>query len=91
MSLIDHHAGSTLRGLREQRGLSPEALAAAIRDQAASAPWGDRGCVDAHTIRRIEKHGHVPSTRVRFVLAAFFALNPHDIWQAQNARVALRA
>jgi len=86
--LIDHAAAQRIRELREIRGFSPEALAAAIKDASKNAPWGERGAVDAHTIRRIEKHGHVPGPRVQFVLARFFDLTPHELWQPRRSRVA---
>ena len=86
--LIDHAAAQRIREMREARGYSPEALAAAIRDAAQDAPWGDRGAVDAHTIRRIEKTGHVPGPRIQFVLASFFGLVPHELWLPRASRLA---
>lgn len=88
VALIDHAAAQSIREMREARGYSPEALSAAIRDASKDAPWGDRGAVDAHTIRRIEKHGHVPGPRVQFVLSAFFGMTPHEMWRPSSGRVA---
>lgn len=84
MPMIDFAAAEAIREMRVELGFSPEALAAAIKERAKDAPWGDRGAVDAHTIRRIEKHGHVPGPRIQFVLAAFFDQSPHDIWQTRR-------
>lgn len=84
MAFIDHTAASAIRQLREDAGHnSAEALAGAIRAAAPRAAWGDRGTVDAWTIRMVEK-GHVPGPRIRFVLASFFGRVPSEIWQAQN-------
>lgn len=88
MALIDHFAAQRLREMREDRGLSPEQLASELRRAARSAPWGERGCVDAHTIRRIERHGHVPGPRVQFVLANFFGCPMRDIWVPSRQRAA---
>lgn len=87
MPLIDVHGAQRLADLRESRGLSPEALSAEIATAAVAAPWGRRGSVDAHTIRRIERYGHVPGPRVAFVLASYFDLQPHELWQPGNRRV----
>lgn len=86
--LIDHAAAQSIREMRELRGYSPEALAAAIKEAAKTAPWGERGAVDAHTIRRIEKHGYVPGPRVQFVLASYFGLIVHELWRPSSSRVA---
>jgi DNA-binding XRE family transcriptional regulator len=86
--LIDHAAAQRIREMREAQGYSPESLAAAIKAAAADAPWGERGAVDAHTIRRIEKHGHVPGPRVQFVLANYFGLTVHELWEPRASRVA---
>lgn len=88
MALIDHYAAQRLKDLREEAGLSPEALSTAIRIAADDAPWGDRGAVDAHTIRRIERRGHVPGPRVQFVLSHFFGMPMREIWAPSNQRVA---
>lgn len=72
---IDLDGAMALRELREARGLTPEALAADIARMAY-----ERGSVDASTIRRIEKFGHVPRPRVAFVLAAYFEMVPHELW-----------
>jgi ribosome-binding protein aMBF1 (putative translation factor) len=88
MSLIDIHAAQRIQEMREARGLSPEALAADIATHALSAGWGRRGSVDAHTIRRIERHGHVPGPRVAFVMASYFGMPPHELWEARNRRAA---
>jgi hypothetical protein len=88
MPLIDHIAADKLIHLREARGLSPEGLSLAIKRAAPDAAWRERGAVDAHTIRRIERRGHVPSPRVRFVLAQFFDIEPGEIWAPHNRRLA---
>jgi len=84
--LVDHVAAHRIREMREAQGYSPESLAAAIREAAKSAPWGNRGACDAHTIRRIENKGHVPGPRVQFVLAAFFGLTVHELWLSRSSR-----
>lgn len=86
MPMVDFAAAQRIREMREAQGYSPEALAAAIRDAAQTAPWGDRGAVDAHTVRRIEREGHVPGPRVMFVLARFFDLTPHELWLPRSSR-----
>jgi Predicted transcription factor, homolog of eukaryotic MBF1 len=84
--MVDFAAAQRIRELRELQGFSPEALAEAIKEAATKEPWGDRGAVDAHTIRRIERSGHVPGERVRFVLSRFFGMVPHELWQPAQAR-----
>jgi hypothetical protein len=91
MAFIDHFAAQRLRQMREEAGLSPEAMADQIRRAAKTAPWGDRGAVDAHTIRRIERRGHVPGPRVQFVLSNFFGTQMRDIWVPANRQVAMAA
>lgn len=82
MAFIDYTAAADLKELREERGFnSPEALAQAIKLRAEKAEWGEKGAVDAHTIRRVEKHGHKPGPRARFVLAMFFDRRPDEIWR----------
>lgn len=88
MALIDFTAADCLRELREEHGLSPEALADELRERAKREPWGARGAVDAHTIRRIENRGHVPGPRIQFVLARFFDLSTRDIWAPGHQRAA---
>lgn len=91
MAFTNYDAADKLKELRETAGLSPEGLARAIRDAAETAPWGDRGCVDAHTIRRIERRGHVPGPRVRFVISHFYGVPMHEIWNEAKHRVAVAA
>lgn len=90
MALIDIHAAERIREMREARGMSPEALASDITRRAMSEGWGTRGTVNAHTIRRIEAQGHVPGPRVAFVLASYFGLAPHQVWEPANRRLANR-
>lgn len=85
MSLIDIYAAQDLKRMRKERGLSPEDLADEICLVAAREGWGKRGTVDAHTIRRIERYGHVPGDRVCFVLASYFGKVPHEVWIPHNA------
>jgi DNA-binding XRE family transcriptional regulator len=87
MALIDHYAAQRLRDMREERGLSPETLAAEIREHIKSQGWGSRGAVDPHTIRRIERRGHVPGPRIAFVIANYFELRPNELWLPANRRV----
>jgi DNA-binding XRE family transcriptional regulator len=42
--------------------------------------------VSGHTIRRIERDHAVPTPRVQFALAKFFALRPTEIWQVERRR-----
>lgn len=86
MSLIDIHAAERIVEMREARGLSPESLADDISRHALTNGWGVRGSVNAHTIRRIERKGHVPGPSVAFVIASYFETVPHDIWRAGNRR-----
>lgn len=88
MPFIDTEASALITKLREERGLSPEDLAAEIRSMARKlGPAWTRGTVDPYTIRRIEGNptrgrlGLVPGTRVQFVIAHYFGLVPHDIWK----------
>lgn len=78
MPLIDFLGSKRLRELREDQGLSPEALAQEIRSRAMAEGW-KRGTVDAYTIRRAER-GFVPSLRSRHVLASYFQVRPGEIW-----------
>lgn len=80
-SFVDYGAGAQVRELREDRGLnSPEALAQDIKRVALTASWGERGCVDAWTVRQIERKGRVPGVRVQFVLANYFGVDRRSIW-----------
>lgn len=91
MPMVDFAAAQRIREMREARGYSPEALASAIREASKDAPWGDRGAVDAHTIRRIERSGHVPGPRVQFVLSQFFGFAaPHELWLPRSSRATER-
>lgn len=88
MQITDHRAASRLVELRELNGInSPEALAQAIRVAALAQPWGEKGTVDAHTIRRIERFGHVPGARIRFVIAHYFGLRPDELWERTSRQV----
>jgi ribosome-binding protein aMBF1 (putative translation factor) len=73
--MVDFAAAQRIREMRESQGLSPEALAAAVKEAAETAPWGNRGAVDAHTI-------------VQFVIANFFGVVLHDLWEPRRGRVA---
>lgn len=87
MPFIDQHAKAKVRELREERGLSQEGLAIAIRRHARREGWLSEdgiGAVDPFTIRRIESFGHCPSERIRLVIALFFGVRPNDIWQPSN-------
>lgn len=87
MPFIDIRAADQLRALREDRGLSVEALATDIKRVAARNDWYKvHGAVDAFTLRRIEDQGHCPSERVRLVVALYFGLRPSEIWQPANRR-----
>lgn len=88
-AFVDHGAGAQIRELREDRGLnSPEALAADIRRAARTAPWGERGSVDAWTIRQIERNGRVPGMRIQFVLSHYFGVDRRAIWVPGRQRAA---
>lgn len=87
MPMTDFHAATTVRDLRESAGKSQEALARDIRRMAETNGWFRvHGAVDAFTIRRIERDGHCPSERVRFVIALYFGQQPRDIWRPENRR-----
>lgn len=85
MPFIDTYAADRIREMRDQRGLSPEALAREISKASRAHGW-ERGSVDAHTIRKIEGTGHVPTTRVRFVVSSYFGLLPHELWEPWRKR-----
>lgn len=89
MAFKDEGAGALVRELREERGLnSPEALANDVRLKARTEAWGERGAVDAWTIRQIERKGRVPGVRVQFVLAHYFGVDRRAIWVPGRERVA---
>jgi hypothetical protein len=83
MPYIDKAAAARVKGERESRGLSPEALAREIRSLASQRGW-KLGTVDAYTIRRIEGTAQrdplVPSIRVRCVLGLYFGIPHQQIW-----------
>lgn len=82
MPFIDTQAAARLVELREARGLSPEDLAREIAEMAKRlGPGWTRGAVDPYTIRRIEKKGFVPGTRVSFVIATYFEVDRREIWK----------
>lgn len=84
MPYINPTAARRLRTMREERGLSPEALAYVIAQLAEVKGWGNRGTVDPHTIRRVEKTGHIPGVRVQFVLAFWAQTVPHEFWRESD-------
>jgi hypothetical protein len=87
MPFVDYTAADRIRELREDRGLSNEALANAIKRYALEQDWAKvHGTVDPFTLRRIEHDGHCPSERVRVVIALFFEVRPRDIWRRENRR-----
>lgn len=88
MAFIDHYAASTIKEWREERGLSPEALAVEINAVGRDRGLGPKYTVHPHTIRRIEG-GHVPGIRVRMVVASFFEMPPHKLWRADRRQVAV--
>lgn len=63
-----------LKQLREDRGLSHEALSWAIYREG-------HGTVSGRNIRRIEDTGAIPTVRVRFALASYFGRAQSEIWQ----------
>lgn len=83
----DERAAALLTQLREDAGLSPEALSRAIF-------VADLGFVSGRTIRNIENEHHVPTLRVRASIARYFDRNPRSIWrnaptfQTRSRRVA---
>lgn len=89
MAFTDHHAASLITEMREARGLSPEALATEINAASRAQGLGAKFTVHPHTIRRIEREGHVPGVRVRLVLSSFFGLTPHELWRSDRRRVAV--
>lgn len=97
MPWTDERAAARIEEAREDLGLSQEGLANAIKLFAQERGWYKvidgraHGAVDAFTIRRIEK-GHVPSPRVRVVIAVYLSsstgkpVQPRDIWEPRNRR-----
>lgn len=87
MPFVDYIAADRVRNLREDRGLSVEGLAKAIKLAGNADQWGQvHGAVDAFTLRRVEREGHCPSERVRLVLALFFGIDRRDLWNPANRR-----
>lgn len=90
-AFTDDVAAARIERMREDRGLSQEGLANAVKVFAKDQGWYKvrrgraQGGVDAFTIRRIES-GHLPSERVRLVLALYFGKQPRDIWEPRNRR-----
>jgi transcriptional regulator with XRE-family HTH domain len=83
----DRYAAGFIAELREERGLSAEGLANEIRAARVKDARGrDLGTVDAHTIRRIERDGHVPTPRVKLLIATFFGERMTDIWRPRSGR-----
>lgn len=74
MASTDRLAADLLSELREDRGLSPEALSRAIF-------IAGHGYVSGRTIRNIEKDATVPTLRVRGSIALYFARTPRGIWR----------
>jgi DNA-binding XRE family transcriptional regulator len=70
----DKHAGALIQELREDRGWTPEALSYVIHK------IDPRYGVSGRTIRRIEKDGAIPTTRVKFGIAQAFEMVPSQIW-----------
>lgn len=92
MPWTDARAAARIEELREDRGLSQEGLASAIQLLAKTEGWYKvHGAVDAFTIRRIERDEHVPSERVRLVIALYFGVQPRDIWEPRNRRAVEKA
>jgi DNA-binding XRE family transcriptional regulator len=79
----DWQAADLLQELREDAGLSREALAHEIAKRA-----GKNGLypISAKTIYRIEVQGGVPTARVKFALAEFFGRVPSGIWERPTSR-----
>lgn len=74
MQYTDSQAAALLSQLREEAGLSPEALSRAIFVRGL-------GYVSGRTIRNTEKHETVPTLRVRAALAGYFDRSPRSIWR----------
>jgi transcriptional regulator with XRE-family HTH domain len=83
----DVAAARMLIELREQRGLSREALPHAM---AMAGLRRDR-IPSVKTLWRIEELGHTPSIGVKFALAEFFDRPLHSIWPPHEPRCARSA
>lgn len=74
-------AGTLIRELRTDLGLSPEALSWAIYHSGC-------GEVSGRTIRRVEAEGVVPRVAAQFAIAMFFDRPVTSIWRPVRQRVA---
>lgn len=78
----DQDAADLIRRLRTNEGLTPEGLAAAIRDKAMAAGIpASRVSISGDTIRLIERTGREPGVRVKYALAFYFNRRPGHIWK----------
>jgi DNA-binding XRE family transcriptional regulator len=71
----DRFASAKLKSLRIDAGMSPEQL-------------GWIAGVSGHTVRRIERHGAIPTPRVQLLLAGHFEMRPTELWNLKRAGVA---
>lgn len=80
----DYAAGEYVFTLREDKGLSRGDFAKAMR---LANPRDARMQVSERTLVRIEDEGVVPTTRVKFAIAAQLGLVPSQIWGTARPRV----
>lgn len=74
----DPYAAQRIAELREDLGLSPEALSYLIYRESPRTP------VSGRTIRRIEATHRIPTPRVKFGIAKALGMKPSDIWSPRT-------
>lgn len=81
MRTRDRQAARHIRALRIDRGWTPEALSYEIHR------LDPHFAVSGRTIRRVERDGVIPSTRVMFGIALAFGMVPSELWGAASRPV----
>lgn len=78
----DLYAAQRITELREDMGLSPEALSYAVHRESPRTP------VSGRTIRRIEATGRIPTPRVKYGIAMALGLKPSELWVSRPRSLA---
>lgn len=77
-------AGALLKEMREERGLSREAMPLAMLR--AGVPR--ERIPSIKTIYNVEEHGCIPGPRLKFAFATFFGFKLKDVWPVQTRAMA---